>query len=76
MQAECTFTCISDSEEERATQVVWSRAATVVAHALMAGLLLLRARATDLSDSKAIYSCYMFVWKLFYAEYLFIPLLR
>lgn len=57
-------------------QVLWSRIATVVAHAGMGVMLFWRARQTDLKQSKSIYSCYMFVWKLFYAEYLFIPLLR
>jgi homogentisate phytyltransferase / homogentisate geranylgeranyltransferase len=57
-------------------QVVWSRVSTVAAHAFMGVLLLLRARATDLSQPKSIAACYMFVWKLFYTEYLLIPLLR
>lgn len=56
--------------------VAWSKYATVAAHVFMGGLLLVRAKATDLTSSKAIYKCYMFVWKLFYAEYLFLPLLR
>ena len=58
------------------SQMLWSKIATVLAHGVMGSLLLLRARKTDLQQSKSIYSCYMFVWKLFYAEYLFIPLLR
>ena len=56
-------------------QVLWSRVATVSAHALLGYMLLQRARKTDLKDSKAIYSCYMFCWKLFYTEYLLIPLI-
>lgn len=58
------------------SQVWWSRVATVVTHIIMGVLLYLRAKKTDLTSSKAIYDCYMFVWKLFYAEYLFIPLFR
>lgn len=54
----------------------WSRVATVGLHAALGGLLFARARRTDLSSSAAIGRCYMFVWKLFYAEYLLIPLLR
>ena len=56
-------------------QVLWSKVATVSAHALLGYMLLQRARKTDLRDSKAIYSCYMFCWKLFYTEYLLIPLI-
>ena len=58
-----------------ALQVLWSRVATVSAHALLGYMLLQRACKTDLKDSKAIYSCYMFCWKLFYTEYLLIPLI-
>lgn len=57
-------------------QVWWSKVATVAIHAGMALLLYSRAQRTDLEDSKEIYLCYMFVWKLFYAEYLFLPLFR
>lgn len=56
-------------------QVMWSKVATIGAHATMGALLLWRARQTDLTRSSAIYGCYMFMWKLFYAEYLLIPLL-
>lgn len=44
-------------------------------HALMCGLLWQRARRVALSDPGEISACYMFVWKLFYAEYLLIPFL-
>ena len=57
-------------------QVLWSRAVTVLTHIALGALLLTRARQTNLEESKSVYSCYMFVWKLFYAEYLLIPLLR
>jgi len=56
-------------------QVLWSKIATVSLHALLGYLLLWRARKTDLNNSSAIYDCYMFCWKLFYAEYLLIPLI-
>eukprot|EP00891_Asterochloris_glomerata_P001458 jgi/Astpho2/1458/fgenesh1_pg.00025_%23_58_t len=58
------------------SRVWWSKVATVAIHAGMALLLYSRAQRTDLEDSKEIYLCYMFVWKLFYAEYLFLPLFR
>ena len=70
---------ISEGGTERAQLILqagWSRAITVAAHALMGALLLWRARQTDLTQSADVYSCYMFVWKLFYAEYLIIPFLR
>lgn len=51
-------------------------AASMMAHAILAGMLLWRAKRTDLSSSKSIYDCYMDVWKLFYAEYLLLPLFR
>ena len=57
-----------------AAQVLWSKVATVGVHALLGALLYARARRTDLGSSAAIYSCYMFLWKLFYAEYLLLPL--
>ncbi|CAL8468499.1 g8039 [Coccomyxa elongata] len=57
------------------SQVMWSRGIAVGAHALLGLLLFWRAKKTDLSSSPAIYRCYMFTWKLFYAEYLLIPFL-
>ena len=66
--------CITE-QADACLQVLWSRVATVSAHALLGYMLLQRARKTDLKDSKAIYSCYMFCWKLFYTEYLLIPLI-
>ncbi len=44
---------------DRCAQVAWSKWATVAAHVFMGGLLFVRARATDLTSSKAIYKCYM-----------------
>jgi len=57
-------------------QVWWSRVASVGLHAALGVMLFRRARQTDLTSSNAIMRCYMFIWKLFYAEYLVIPLLR
>lgn len=58
------------------SEYVWSRIATTVSHAGMAGLIYWRALRTDLTSSKSIYACYMDVWKAFYAEYLLLPLFR
>ncbi|CAN1229215.1 Homogentisate phytyltransferase 1, chloroplastic [Linum grandiflorum] len=48
----------------------------VVGHTILAFVLWNRAKSVDLTSKAAITSCYMFVWKLFYAEYLLIPLVR
>ncbi|KAH6828615.1 homogentisate phytyltransferase 1 [Perilla frutescens var. hirtella] len=54
----------------------WSKWATVIGHTLLGYLLWSRAKSTDLKSKTAITSFYMFIWKLFYAEYLLIPLVR
>ncbi|GAB2291454.1 hypoxanthine-guanine phosphoribosyltransferase [Dionaea muscipula] len=54
----------------------WSRLITVLGHALLGGLLWTRARSVDLSTKASITSFYMFIWKLFYAEYLLIPIFQ
>ncbi|KAF5456336.1 hypothetical protein F2P56_025831 [Juglans regia] len=48
----------------------------VLGHAILASTLWNRAKSVDLSSKAAITSFYMFIWKLFYAEYLLIPLVR
>ncbi|KAG2692079.1 hypothetical protein I3760_08G035700 [Carya illinoinensis] len=55
---------------------LWSRVITVLGHAILATTLWRRATSFDLSNKAAITSFYMFIWKLFYAEYLLIPLVR
>ncbi|XP_056694561.1 homogentisate geranylgeranyltransferase, chloroplastic [Spinacia oleracea] len=50
--------------------------ATVLGHFVLAAILLLRAQSVDLADNASITSFYMFIWKLFYAEYFLIPLFR
>ncbi|CAI0427796.1 unnamed protein product, partial [Linum tenue] len=59
-----------------ASPYMWSKGITVIGHAMLALLLWNRAKSVDLTSKTAIASCYMFVWKLFYAEYLLIPLVR
>lgn len=58
------------------SELLWSRLATAAAHVAMGGLLLWRARRTDLTSPADISRCYMFTWGLFYAEYLLLPLFR
>lgn len=46
---------------------------SILGHGVMAVLLWWRALRVDLSKKDDITSCYMHIWKLFYAEYLLIP---
>ncbi|XP_075492385.1 homogentisate phytyltransferase 1, chloroplastic isoform X2 [Primulina tabacum] len=54
----------------------WSKWTTVIGHGILGLLLWNRAKSTDLKNKVAITAFYMFIWKLFYAEYLLIPLVR
>ncbi|XP_058068001.1 probable homogentisate phytyltransferase 1, chloroplastic isoform X2 [Magnolia sinica] len=54
----------------------WSKFITISGHAILASILWSRAKSLDLKSKAAITSFYMFIWKLFYAEYLLIPLVR
>ncbi|XP_042442014.1 probable homogentisate phytyltransferase 1, chloroplastic isoform X1 [Zingiber officinale] len=55
---------------------LWSKIITILGHAVLALILWSRANSLDLTSKAAITSFYMFIWKLFYAEYLLIPLVR
>lgn len=55
---------------------LWSKCITVLGHAILASILWNRAKSFDTMSKSAITSFYMFVWKLFYAEYLLIPFVR
>lgn len=55
---------------------LWSKLITVLGHAMLASILWSRAKSVDLESKAAITTFYMFIWKLFYAEYLLIPLVR
>ncbi|KAF9616211.1 hypothetical protein IFM89_028987 [Coptis chinensis] len=65
-----------------ASSCLWSKFVTVMCsipilgHIILASLLWFRAKSTDLESKDAITSFYMFIWKLFYAEYLLIPFVR
>ncbi|XP_048323359.1 homogentisate phytyltransferase 1, chloroplastic isoform X2 [Ziziphus jujuba] len=54
----------------------WSKIITVLGHIILASILWNQAKSVDLNSKAAITSYYMFIWKLFYAEYLLIPLVR
>ncbi|KAG2431452.1 hypothetical protein HXX76_009467 [Chlamydomonas incerta] len=51
-----------------------AKGALFAGHAVLCGLLLHRARMVDTREKAQLVDYYMFVWKLFYAEYLLIPL--
>lgn len=55
---------------------LWSRYMTVLGHAMLGWLLWNQANSVDLTSKAGITSFYMFIWKLFYAEYLLVPLVR
>ncbi|XXG51590.1 hypothetical protein AAC387_Pa03g0123 [Persea americana] len=58
------------------SSTTWSKFITVFGHVVLASVLWTRAKSLDLKSKAAITSFYMFIWKLFYAEYLLIPLVR
>lgn len=55
---------------------IWARVAMVLGHTILAAILWYHASLIDLKSKAAITGFYMFVWKLFYAEYLLIPFMR
>lgn len=59
-----------------ASNCLWSKLITVLGHAVLASILWNRAKSIDFKNKAAITSFYMFIWKLFYAEYFLIPLVR
>ncbi|KAK9928433.1 hypothetical protein M0R45_025569 [Rubus argutus] len=48
----------------------------IIGHTTLASLLWLRARSTDIANKVSLTSFYMFIWKMFYAEYFLIPFVR
>ncbi|TQE11151.1 hypothetical protein C1H46_003157 [Malus baccata] len=46
---------------------------TIIGHSALASLLWIRARSVDIANKASLTSFYMFIWKLFYAEYFLIP---
>ncbi|KAM5569072.1 homogentisate phytyltransferase 1, chloroplastic-like [Rosa sericea] len=53
-----------------------SKVFTIIGHGALASLLWVRAQSTDIANKVSLTSFYMFIWKLFYAEYLLIPFVR
>ncbi|KAL8091156.1 homogentisate phytyltransferase 1, chloroplastic-like [Apium graveolens] len=58
------------------SSLLLSKLVTVTGHCILASILWFRALSVDLDSNKSTLSFYMFVWKLFYAEYLLIPFVR
>jgi histidinol dehydrogenase len=56
------------------SSTAWCRYVLVVSHVLLAGSLWKAASATDTASGASLTATYMFVWKLFYAEYCLLPL--
>ncbi|XP_062229410.1 homogentisate geranylgeranyltransferase, chloroplastic-like [Phragmites australis] len=52
---------------------LYQKIVTVLGHGLLAFALWQRARQSDIANKACITSFYMFIWKLFYAEYFLIP---
>ncbi|KAI4335403.1 hypothetical protein L6164_014048 [Bauhinia variegata] len=55
---------------------LWSKIVTSIGHIILASVLWYRAKSVDFKSKAAITSFYMFIWKLFYAEYFLIPFVR
>ncbi|XP_077238046.1 putative homogentisate phytyltransferase 1, chloroplastic [Tasmannia lanceolata] len=53
-----------------------SKLVTVFGHGTLASIIWRRAQSLDLKKKASVTSFYMFIWKLFYAEYLLIPFVR
>ncbi|KAH9798877.1 homogentisate phytyltransferase 1 [Citrus sinensis] len=58
------------------SSILLSKLLTIISHCILASSLWLRARTVDLSSNTSTFSFYMFIWKLYYVEYLLIPFVR
>ncbi|XP_043699029.1 probable homogentisate phytyltransferase 1, chloroplastic [Telopea speciosissima] len=58
------------------SEFIYSKIVIVLGHLTLASILWFRAQSIDLTNKASITSFYMFIWKLFYAEYLLIPFVR
>ncbi|WOH12116.1 hypothetical protein DCAR_0831615 [Daucus carota subsp. sativus] len=58
------------------SSLLLSKLVTVVGHCSLASLLWRRAKSVNLDDDSAVESLYMFLWKLFTAEYVLIQFIR
>ncbi|KAH9534078.1 hypothetical protein CY35_18G087600 [Sphagnum magellanicum] len=58
------------------SSTLWTKVVMGVGHIALAGILWMRSQNVDLKSRAAIAAWYMFIWKLFYAEYILIPFIR
>ncbi|PWA44194.1 UbiA prenyltransferase family [Artemisia annua] len=54
----------------------WIRLIMVIGHGIFGFILWRNANLVDLESNEAIESFYLFIWMLYYAEYLLVPILR
>ncbi|XP_052627832.1 homogentisate phytyltransferase 1, chloroplastic [Lactuca sativa] len=54
----------------------WIRSLMVIGHSILGFILWREANLVDLKSDVAIESFYLFIWKLYYMEYLMVPVLR
>lgn len=54
----------------------WVRLIMVIGHGVLGFVLWRKANLVDLKSNQATESFYLFIWNLFYAEFLLVPLLR
>mmetsp|Transcript_9750 Transcript_9750/g.18367 ORF Transcript_9750/g.18367 Transcript_9750/m.18367 type:complete len:189 (-) Transcript_9750:58-624(-) len=54
----------------------WSRGITMAAHFVLGGILLKQSGKVELERSESLTAMYMFIWKLFYIEYILLPFMR
>ncbi|KAJ0733663.1 putative naringenin 8-dimethylallyltransferase [Helianthus annuus] len=55
---------------------IWIRSIMVIGHSILGFILWRNANLVDLKSNEAIESFYLFIWKLYNVEYLFVPMLR
>lgn len=58
------------------SQFWWSRAITMASHFLLGAVLIQKSKKVQMDSSDSLYTFYMFIWKLFYAEYILLPFMR
>ncbi|KAI0497741.1 hypothetical protein KFK09_020975 [Dendrobium nobile] len=54
----------------------WSKLITILSHSVLALMLWKQSESINLKDKFSLQSFYMLIWKLLYAEYMLLPLVR
>ncbi|KAF5787642.1 putative homogentisate phytyltransferase [Helianthus annuus] len=55
---------------------LWIRSLMVISHGILGFILWRNANLVDLENNEAIECFYHFLWKLYYVEYLLVPMMR